>query len=75
MAPGPLSRRAWLAVAGSTLLAAASAAVWRSGVPGVGSGAAATVAPATYVDYEGWILAPIDKQRLVQERQAMVPSQ
>ena len=75
MAPGPLSRRAWLAVAAGTLLAAFSAVVWRSGVPGVGPGAAATVAPASYVDHEGWILAPIDKQRLVQGRQAMVPSQ
>lgn len=70
-----LSRRAWLAVAGGTLLAAGAAAVvWRTGLPGVTPGAVVAGAPAGYVDHEGWMLTPADKQALAQASTAAVES-
>ncbi len=75
MTQARLSRRAWLGVAGGALLAAGSAAVvWKSSGPGAARHSAATGAPAPYVDHEGWMLTPADKQRLAQAGPAAVPS-
>jgi hypothetical protein len=65
MALARLSRRAWLTVTGGTLVAAGSAAVlWKSGRPGAARGSTGAGAPASYVDHDGWMLTPADKQRL-----------
>jgi len=75
MAPLRLSRRAWLGVAGGALLAAGSAAVvWKSSGPGAARHPTASGAPAPYVDHEGWMLTPADKQRLAQATPAVVQS-
>jgi hypothetical protein len=75
MALARLSRRAWMAVTGGALLAAGSAAVvWKSGWPGEGRRTAAAGPPAPYVDHDGWMLTPADKQRLEQTRPPAVQS-
>ena len=72
MIQAPLSRRAWFAVAGGALLAAGSAAVvWKTERPGAARRPAAADATAAYVDHEGWILTPADKQRLAQSPPAV----
>lgn len=75
MAPMNLSRRGWMAMTGGALLAAGSAAaVWKVGRPRATLRLGPTGAPAAYVDHEGWMVTPADKQRLVQTSQAAVPS-
>lgn len=74
MAPMHLSRRGWLALAGGSLLAAGSAAVvWKAGPPRATPPSGTAGPPAAYVDHEGWMVTPADKQRLVQTSPAAVP--
>jgi hypothetical protein len=63
---GHLSRRAFLTAAGGGLLALLSASIfWRSGgfsTPPAGTGLFEST--AGYVDHDGWMVTPADKQKL-----------
>jgi hypothetical protein len=63
--PGP-SRRAFLTAAGGGLLALISASiVWRSGRSWTQAPKTDPFASSTgYVDHNGWMLTPADKQKL-----------
>ena len=73
MAPGKAvaDGRGWRWPA-APVAAGSAAVVWKSGRPGAARGSAATGAPASYVDHEGWMLTPADKQRL--EHDAVRPA-
>lgn len=75
MARGTFSRRAWLAVAGGTLVAAGTAAVvWRPGWRAVGRPSAHGSSAAPYVDHAGWMLTPADGKKLAETSLAAVES-
>ena len=74
VAPVQISRRGWLVVAAGTMAAGAAAVLWRFGERGAPSSSPASGAPAGYVDHEGWMLTPADKQRLAKTSQAAVQS-
>jgi hypothetical protein len=60
-----LSRRALFGVGGSLLLAATTATAWRWRTSRADAARAPGVdAPASYVDHDGWIVSPAEKQSL-----------
>ena len=74
MAPVRVSRRGWLVVAAGALAAGAAGVLLRFGERGAATSSPAPGAPAGYVDHEGWMLTPADKQRLAKTSQAAVQS-
>jgi hypothetical protein len=58
------SRRALFTVAGSGVVLASVAAVWRSRSSGAVAAPAPDDAPITYADYNGWMVTPAEKTAL-----------